>query len=62
MLPRILAGAVVAATEVAIDRWLAVDSPVLVANLLRQALRQLTDYLRLPSTPARPAVPAKEHQ
>ncbi|HUB21438.1 MAG TPA: TetR family transcriptional regulator [Streptosporangiaceae bacterium] len=39
--PEILAGAVIAATQVAVRRWAAADPPVPLAPLLRQALDQL---------------------
>ncbi len=38
MLPAILAGAVAAATQVAIDRWLHADPPAALAPLVRRAL------------------------
>jgi AcrR family transcriptional regulator len=42
MFPRILAGAVCAATEVAVDRWIAADPPTSLARLVRLALRELS--------------------
>ncbi|GAA1007518.1 TetR family transcriptional regulator [Acrocarpospora pleiomorpha] len=62
MLPRILADAVATATEVATDRWLIADQPASAPDLVRQALRQLSGYLRLPDTTPQPANPHKEHQ
>jgi AcrR family transcriptional regulator len=41
MFPEILAGAVTAASQVAIRRWIAADPPVPLRPLLRRALRQL---------------------
>jgi AcrR family transcriptional regulator len=41
MYPRILAGAVVAAAQVAVGRWAAADPPVPLRPLLRRALEQL---------------------
>ena len=41
MYPQILAGAVTAATQVAVGRWAAADPPVPLRPLLRQALDQL---------------------
>ena len=41
MYPEILAGAVIAATQVAVRRWAAADPPVPLRPLLRQALDQL---------------------
>jgi AcrR family transcriptional regulator len=41
MYPRILAGAVVAAAQVAVSRWAAADPPVPLRPLLRRALDQL---------------------
>jgi AcrR family transcriptional regulator len=41
MYPRILAGAVVAAAQVAVSRWAAADLPVPLGPLLRRALDQL---------------------
>jgi AcrR family transcriptional regulator len=45
MLPRIMAGAVTAATQVAMERWLFADPPTALAPLMRLALRQLTEGL-----------------
>ena len=41
MYPRILAGAVIAAAQVAVRRWAAADPPVPLGPLLQQALEQL---------------------
>jgi hypothetical protein len=41
MYPRILAGAVNAAAQVAVRRWSAADPPVPLGPLLRRALEQL---------------------
>ena len=41
MYPQILAGAVTAATQVAVRRWYAADPPVALRPLLEQALQQL---------------------
>jgi AcrR family transcriptional regulator len=43
MFPRIMAGAVSAAMQAAMERWLRSDPPVPLAPLLRQALRQLAE-------------------
>ena len=43
MFPRILAAAVTAAIQAALERWLHADPPVALAPLVRQALRQLAD-------------------
>jgi AcrR family transcriptional regulator len=43
MFPRILAGAVTAAVQAAMERWLHSDPPVPLAPLVRKALRQLAD-------------------
>jgi AcrR family transcriptional regulator len=53
MFPRILAGAVSAAIQVAMERWLHSDPPVSLAPLLRESLRELADGMRevLPSPP-----------
>jgi len=41
MYPQILAGAVTAASQVAVRRWFAADPPTALCPLLRLALRQL---------------------
>lgn len=41
MYPRILAGAVIAAAQVAVRRWSAADPPVPLGPLLRRALEHL---------------------
>ncbi len=41
MYPRILAGTVIAAAQVAVRRWSAADPPVPLGPLLRRALEQL---------------------
>lgn len=46
MLPSILAGAVIAACQVAVDRWLAASAPTELQPLLRQALDQLASAPR----------------
>ncbi len=51
MYPQILAGAVIAATQVAIRRWYAADPPVALRPLLESALQQLPGAC---SGPARP--------
>lgn len=43
MFPAVLAGAVGAATQVAMERWLRADPPVPMAPLIRQALGELSD-------------------
>jgi AcrR family transcriptional regulator len=48
MYPRIMAGAVTAAIQVAMERWLFADPPVPLAPLMRQALRHLTEDLPPP--------------
>jgi hypothetical protein len=45
MLPRILAGAVTAASDVAIDQWLHARKRAGLVSLIRQALRQLAEVL-----------------
>jgi AcrR family transcriptional regulator len=50
MLPRILAGAVTAASDVAIDHWLHAGKQAELVSLIRQALRQLADGLPLPKS------------
>ncbi len=54
MFPRILAAAVTAAIQAALDRWLHADPPVPLAPLVRQGLRQLADGMHqvLPPAPA----------
>jgi len=53
MFPRILAAAVTAAIQAAMERWLHADPPVPLAPLVRRALRQLADGMHevLPPTP-----------
>jgi AcrR family transcriptional regulator len=53
MFPRILAAAVTAAIQAAMERWLHADPPVALAPLVRRALRQLADGMRevLPAQP-----------
>jgi len=45
MFPRIMAGAVTSATQVAMEHWLFADPPVALAPLIRLALRQLAEAL-----------------
>lgn len=45
MYPRVLAAAVTAATQVAMERWLFADPPTALAPLIRRALSALTDAL-----------------
>ena len=45
MLPRVIAGAVTAATQVAMERWLFADPPTALAPLIRLALGKLTEIL-----------------
>ena len=54
MFPRILAAAVTAAIQAAMERWLHADPPVALAPLVRRALRQLADGMHevLPPRPA----------
>jgi AcrR family transcriptional regulator len=54
MFPRILAAAVTAAIQAALERWLHSDPPVPLAPLVRKALRQLADGMHqvLPPAPA----------
>jgi transcriptional regulator MftR-like protein len=42
LFPAVMAGAVTAATHVAMNRWLTADPPLALAPLLRQALGQLS--------------------
>lgn len=53
LFPRIMAGAVSAAMQAAMERWLHSDPPVPLAPLMRQSLRQLADGMRevLPPAP-----------
>jgi len=53
MFPRIMAGAVLAAMQAAMERWLHCDPPVPLAPLMRQSLRRLADGMRevLPPSP-----------
>jgi AcrR family transcriptional regulator len=53
MFPRIMAGAVSAAMQAAMERWLHADPPVPLAPLMRQSLRQLAEGMRevLPPSP-----------
>ncbi len=46
MFPRILAGAVMAAVNAALDRWLNSDPPIAMAPLMRRAMRELADGMR----------------
>jgi len=48
MYPQVLAGAVIAATQVATRRWAAADPPVPLRPLLRRALDQLGDACSRP--------------
>ena len=50
MYPRILAGAVIAAAQVAVRRWSAADPPVPLGPLLRRALEQLATACSQPPT------------
>jgi AcrR family transcriptional regulator len=43
MFPRILAGAVMAAVNAALNQWINSDPPIAMAPLIRQALRELAD-------------------
>jgi AcrR family transcriptional regulator len=43
MYPRVVAGAVTAAFDVALDHWLRADPPTVVGPLVRRALRHLTE-------------------
>lgn len=45
LLPRLIAGAVGLATQVAIERWLSADSPAGIEPVLREALAQLATGL-----------------
>ncbi len=55
MFPRIVAGAVMAATQVAMERWIMADPPVALGPLMRRALRQLTEAV--PAAETSPAGP-----
>jgi AcrR family transcriptional regulator len=46
MFPRIMAGAVSAAMQAAMERWLRSDPPVPLVPLMRQALRELAEGMR----------------
>ena len=56
MFPRIMAGAVSAAMQAAMQRWLHSDPPVPLEPIIRQSLRQFADGMRAilppPSTAA----------
>lgn len=53
MFPRILAAAVTAAVQAALESWLYADPPTALAPVIKRALRQLADGMRtvLPSAP-----------
>jgi AcrR family transcriptional regulator len=51
MFPRVMAGAVTAATHVALDRWLSADPPTALVPLLREALGQFRCPLPQTVTP-----------
>lgn len=55
MFPRIVAGAVMAATQVAMERWIMADPPVALGPLMRRALRALTEAV--PAADSAPASP-----
>jgi hypothetical protein len=46
MFPRILAAAVTAAVQAAMERWLHADPPTALAPLIRRGLQQLADGMR----------------
>jgi len=52
MYPQILAGAVTAATQVALRRWYAADPPLALRPLLELALQQLATACSAPTQPA----------
>ncbi len=54
MYPKIMAGAVTAAIQVAMERWLFADPPVAMAPLMRLALRHLSE-----SVPSLPPLPSE---
>jgi len=54
MLPMVLAGAVTAAVQVAMNRWMTADPPIALAPLIRQALAQLRDLLPTVTLSANP--------
>jgi AcrR family transcriptional regulator len=58
MYPQVLAGAVTAASQVAIRRWYAADPPVALRPILELALQQLAAACSGPFPPATPAVPS----
>lgn len=51
MFPRVMAGAVTAATHVALDRWLSADPPTALVPLLKEALAQFRCPLAHDITP-----------
>jgi AcrR family transcriptional regulator len=51
MFPLVIAGAVTAATQVAMERWLFADPPAALAPLMRLVLRQLTEALPAAARP-----------
>jgi AcrR family transcriptional regulator len=50
MFPRIVAGAVTAASDVGIDQWLNADKPTSLVSNIRLALRQLANGLPIPKS------------
>jgi AcrR family transcriptional regulator len=54
MFPQVLAGAVTAASQVAVRRWYAADPPVALRPVLELALRQLASACSQPATRAEP--------
>jgi len=55
MFPRILAAAVTAAIQAALERWLHADPPVPLTPLVRRALRELADGMHEVLAPPEPA-------
>jgi hypothetical protein len=51
MFPQVLAGAVTAASQVAIRRWYAADPPEPLRPILERALRQLASACSAPAPP-----------
>jgi MftR C-terminal domain len=52
MFPQVLAGAVTAASQVAVRRWYAADPPEPLRPILERALRQLASACSQPAPPA----------
>lgn len=58
MFPQVLAGAVTAASQVAVSRWYAADPPEALRPILERALRQLASACSQPAPGVSGAAPA----